>query len=109
MSRLSDDQIVSPAADQNQDRNLAQPDLISAGPFVGHPDPGPPIIAGGSLPAVVSWLGGVIAMVQNIVAGLVVVALIFMGLLAWTQKHEECFQGHILKKLKPCGSVEHSI
>jgi len=48
-------------------------------------------------------------MTQNIVAGLVVVALILMGLLAWTQKHEECFHGHILKKLKPCGSVEHSI
>jgi hypothetical protein len=48
-------------------------------------------------------------MMQNIVAGLVVVALIFMALIAWSQKHEECFHGHILGKLKPCGSVEHEI
>jgi len=48
-------------------------------------------------------------MTKDIVAGFVIVALILMGLLAWTQKHEECFHGHILKKLKPCGSVEHSL
>lgn len=48
-------------------------------------------------------------MMKNIVAGLVIVALIFMGLIAWAQKHEECFHGHILKKLKPCGSVEDDI
>jgi hypothetical protein len=44
-------------------------------------------------------------MVKNLVAGCVVVALIFMGLLAYAQKHEECWHGHLLKALKPCGSV----
>ena len=52
---------------------------------------------------------GVSAMMQNIVAGLVVVALIFMVLIAWSQKHEKCFHGHILGKLKPCGLVEHEL
>jgi hypothetical protein len=48
-------------------------------------------------------------MTKDIVAGFVIVALILMSLLAWTQKHEECFHGRILKKLKPCGSVENSL
>ncbi|HWT79545.1 MAG TPA: hypothetical protein VN648_12240 [Candidatus Methylomirabilis sp.] len=34
---------------------------------------------------------------KNIVAGCVVVALIFMGHLAFYQKHEGCWRGHSLK------------
>ena len=44
-------------------------------------------------------------MVQNLVAGLVVVALIIMGLLAYAQKHEGCLHGRSLQTFKPCGSV----
>jgi hypothetical protein len=40
-------------------------------------------------------------MVKNIVAGCVVVALIFMFLLAYAQEHHEC----LLKTLRPCGSL----
>jgi hypothetical protein len=46
---------------------------------------------------------------KNIVPGFVLVALFIMFLLAWSQKHEKCFHGHILGKLKPCGSIEHEI
>ena len=42
---------------------------------------------------------------KNIVAGCVVVALIFMFLLAYAQEHHECFHGHLLKTLRPCGSL----
>jgi len=48
-------------------------------------------------------------MIKNLVAGFVVAALIFMGLLAYAQKHEECLHGHLLKTLRPCGSLSHSI
>jgi len=48
---------------------------------------------------------GVTAMVQNLVAGLVVVALIIMGVLAYAQKHEGCLHGRSLQTFKPCGSV----
>ena len=44
-------------------------------------------------------------MVQNLIAGLVVVALIAMGVLAYAQKHEGCLRGRSLQTLKPCGSV----
>jgi hypothetical protein len=44
-------------------------------------------------------------MVQNIVAGFVVVALIIMGLLAYVQQHEGCLHGRSVQTLKPCGSV----
>ena len=44
-------------------------------------------------------------MAQNLVAALVVVALIFMGLLAYAQKHEGCLRGRSLQTFKPCGSV----
>jgi len=49
-------------------------------------------------------------MMQNLVAGCVLVALIFMGLLAYAQKHHECqkghviVRGHLIKGLR-CGSV----
>ena len=45
-------------------------------------------------------------MVQNVVAGCVLLALVFMGWLAYAQKHDEfCMQGHLFKTHKPCGSV----
>ena len=44
-------------------------------------------------------------MVQNVIAGLVVAALIGMGVLAYAQKHEGCLRGRSLQTLKPCGSV----
>jgi hypothetical protein len=44
-------------------------------------------------------------MVQNFVAGLVLVALIFMGVLAYAQKHEGCLHGRSLQTFKPCGSL----
>jgi hypothetical protein len=44
-------------------------------------------------------------MVQNLVAGLVVVALIVMGVLAYAQKHEGCLHGRSLQTFKHCGSV----
>ena len=48
-------------------------------------------------------------MVKNVVAGCVVVALIFMVVLAFAQKHEECWHGRTLISHKPCGSLSHSI
>jgi hypothetical protein len=54
-------------------------------------------------------------MVKNIVAGLVVVVLIVMVVLAYAQQHHECWHGHLLKRwhghllnLGPCGSVDPS-
>ncbi|WP_168213125.1 MULTISPECIES: hypothetical protein [unclassified Bradyrhizobium] len=47
-------------------------------------------------------------MTENLVAGLVVVALMIMGLLAFAQKHEGCLHGHSLNTHKPCGSVSAS-
>jgi len=43
--------------------------------------------------------------VQNVVVGLVVVALAIMGLLAYAQKHEGCLHGRSLQTFKPCGTV----
>jgi hypothetical protein len=48
---------------------------------------------------------GVAAMVQNLVVGLVVVALLIMGVLAYAQKHEGCLRGRSLQTFQPCGSV----
>jgi hypothetical protein len=43
---------------------------------------------------------------QNLVAGCVLAALIFMGWLAYAQKHDEfCIHGHLIKTHKPCGSL----
>ncbi|MEH2548546.1 hypothetical protein V1283_005191 [Bradyrhizobium sp. AZCC 2262] len=44
-------------------------------------------------------------MMQNLVIGFVVVALIFMGVLAYAQKHEGCLRGRSLQTFQPCGSV----
>jgi hypothetical protein len=48
-------------------------------------------------------------MMQNIVAGLVLVAFVIMGALAFAQKHEGCLHGHSIHTFKPCGSVSSSI
>ncbi|WP_165435324.1 hypothetical protein [Bradyrhizobium sp. Leo121] len=44
-------------------------------------------------------------MMQNLVAGCVLVALIIMGLLAFAQKHEGCLHGRSIQTFKPCGSI----
>ena len=48
-------------------------------------------------------------MMHNLVAGLVLVALMIMGLLAFAQKHEGCLHGRSIKTFKPCGSVSTSM
>ena len=55
---------------------------------------------GGAVPGVVSM--------QNIVAGLVVVALIVIGSISYAQEHHECWSGHLLKSAKSCGSMTPS-
>jgi len=51
----------------------------------------------------------VLAMMRNIVAGLVLVGLMIIGVLAFAQKHDGCLHGHSIKDFKPCGSVSTSI
>jgi hypothetical protein len=48
-------------------------------------------------------------MMKNLVAGLVLAALVIMGLLAFAQKHEGCLHGRSIKTLKPCGSVSSTV
>ncbi|MEH2561355.1 hypothetical protein [Bradyrhizobium sp. Ash2021] len=48
-------------------------------------------------------------MMKNLVDGLVLAALMIMGLLAFAQKHEGCLHGHSINTLKPCGSVSSSM
>lgn len=48
-------------------------------------------------------------MVKNLVAGCVLAALIFIGVLVYAQKHDECWNGHLIKTLKPCGSLSPSV
>lgn len=48
-------------------------------------------------------------MMKNLVAGLVLVAFMIMGLLAFAQKHEGCLHGRSLNTLKPCGSADSSV
>jgi hypothetical protein len=52
---------------------------------------------------------GVVAMMKNLVAGLVLVAFMIMGWLAFAQKHEGCWRGRSLHTLKPCGSMSTSM
>jgi hypothetical protein len=52
---------------------------------------------------------GVVAMIQKLVAGLVLVALMIMVLLAYAQEHEGCLHGRSIKNFKPCGSLSSSI
>jgi hypothetical protein len=45
-------------------------------------------------------------MMRNVVAGCVLLAMAFMGWLAYAQKHDEfCIHGHLFKTHNPCGSV----
>jgi hypothetical protein len=54
--------------------------------------------------------GGVADMIKNIVSGCVLVVLIFMGWLAYAQKHDEfCQHGHLMKTHKPCGSLSTTL
>ncbi|MGY4503114.1 hypothetical protein ACVWYH_007071 [Bradyrhizobium sp. GM24.11] len=48
-------------------------------------------------------------MVQNLIVGFVVVALIIMGVLAYAQKHEGCLRGRSLQTFQPCGSISTDI
>jgi hypothetical protein len=48
-------------------------------------------------------------MMNNIVAGLVLVALMIMGVLAFAQKHEGCLHGRSIETFQPCGSVSSSM
>ncbi len=48
-------------------------------------------------------------MMKNLVAGLVLAALMIMGVLAFAQKHEGCLHGRSLNTLKPCGSVSSTV
>jgi hypothetical protein len=48
-------------------------------------------------------------MMKNLVAGLVLVALMIMGLLAFAQKHEGCLHGRSLSTFKPCGSMSSTL
>ena len=52
---------------------------------------------------------GVAAMIEKLVQGFVVVALMIMVTLAYAQKHEGCLRGRSLQTLQPCGSVGHDI
>lgn len=44
-------------------------------------------------------------MIQKLVQGFVIVALLIMVMLAYAQKHEGCLRGRSLETFKPCGSV----
>jgi len=89
---------------------------LAARPLADHFSPSPMVGSRGSAaPALIPAIRagrlvhvsspGVTAMVQNLVTGLVVVALIIMGVLAYAQKHEGCLHGRSLQTFKPCGSV----
>jgi hypothetical protein len=41
---------------------------------------------------------------ENFVAGLVLLALILLGLTVHAQGRHECLRGHIFKTLQPCGA-----
>ena len=49
-------------------------------------------------------------MIEKVVAGFVVAALILMAGLAFVQEHPEaCLHGRLVKTLQPCGSLDPSI
>jgi len=48
-------------------------------------------------------------MMRNIVAGLVLVGLMIIGVLAFAQKHDGCLHGRSIKDLRPCGSIDTSM
>jgi hypothetical protein len=45
-------------------------------------------------------------MIERLIQGFVIVALVMMIMLAYAQKHEGCFRGRSLETFKPCGSVD---
>jgi hypothetical protein len=47
-------------------------------------------------------------MMTNLVSGLVLAALLLMGVLAYAQKNEGCLHGRSINTFKPCGSVSSS-
>lgn len=48
-------------------------------------------------------------MMKNVVAGLVLVGLMIIGVLAFAQKHEGCLHGHSITDFRPCGSVSSTL
>jgi hypothetical protein len=48
-------------------------------------------------------------MVESLVRGFVIVAVIVMIVLAYAQKHEGCLRGRSLETGKPCGSLSADI
>jgi hypothetical protein len=61
------------------------------------------------LAARVAYYVELAAMVENVIKGLVVAALIIIGVLAYAQKHEGCLHGHSIETFKPCGSLSSSM
>jgi hypothetical protein len=47
--------------------------------------------------------------IERIVQGFVILALIVMLVLSYAQKHEGCLRGRSLQTGEPCGSVGHDI
>ena len=45
-------------------------------------------------------------MIERLVQGFVIVALVIMVMLAYAQKHEGCFRGRSLETFQPCGSAD---
>jgi hypothetical protein len=48
-------------------------------------------------------------MMEKVVAGFVLAALIIMGVLAFAQRHEGCLHGHSIETFKPCGSISTAV
>jgi hypothetical protein len=48
-------------------------------------------------------------MIEQLVRGFVIVALMIMVILAYGQKHEGCLRGRSLQTFQPCGSIGHAI
>jgi hypothetical protein len=48
-------------------------------------------------------------MIEKLVQGFVIVALLIMVTLAYAQKHEGCLRGRSLQTHQPCGSAVHDI
>jgi hypothetical protein len=48
-------------------------------------------------------------MIEKLVLGFVIVALMIMVTLAYAQKHEGCLRGRSLQTFQPCGSLGHDL
>jgi hypothetical protein len=53
----------------------------------------------------IALAAGVAAMIEKLVRGFVIVALMIMVILSYAQKHEGCLRGRSLETFQPCGSV----